>query len=656
MCGFAGVISLNNSLDNSVGETLNAMNSVLRHRGPDDGDTKLVGPCGLTHTRLNVIDLTEAGKQPMSNEDGSIWITYNGEVYNFQELRRDYALDLKGHSFRSRTDTEVIIHLYEEKGIDCFPLLNGMYAFALWDTNSNTLHLVRDPYGIKPLFYMQDKDEFWFASEIKALLCIPGFNREPNTEALYHYLSLGYIPGELTAFKGIHELRPGCRLTLRVGDNNQQINRFFNPSYNIDKTITEKDAIETAGKILHDAVARQLIADVPIGVMLSGGLDSSALTALMADIRGDSDFHTFSIAFEDKSFDESSYAALVADHIGTNHHEIRVTPDCVKDLLFTYMSYIDEPYADGSAIPTFLLAESAKDFITVLLSGEGGDEVFAGYDTYSAYKARKLFRGIPYFIRKNIIKPAVDFLPVSDNKLSFEFKAKRFVRGSEFNVPRSHYYWRHILSDEIKNELMTNEFHYNNSYHPSYEYFVNKYNECKAEDELNKLLYIDYSYHLPDDLMIKNDRMTMAHSIEARVPFTDNILFEFLTQVPIDYKMKGFKKKYLLRAILKDRLPDSVLKKKKVGLEMPYSKWFRKELRGTVEEIFSENRINESGLFNPRKVREIIDNHMVGKQDNGRIIWTIMNYLIWYNQYIANNNFINNHIPVRKPVASIALQ
>ena len=212
------------------------------------------------------------------------------------------------------------------------------------------------------------------------------------------------------------------------------------------------------------------------------------------------------------------------------------------------------------------------------------------------------------------------------------------------------------MSDEIKNELMTNEFQYNNSYHPSYEYFVNKYNECRAEDELNKLLYIDYSYHLPDDLMIKNDRMTMAHSIEARVPFTDNILFEFLTQVPIGYKMKGFKKKYLLRAILKGRLPDSVLKKKKVGLEMPYSKWFRKELRGTVEEIFSENRINESSLFNHRRVRKIIDNHMDGKQDNGRVIWTLLNYLVWYNQYIANNNFINNQIPVRKPVASIALQ
>src|SRR5262245_35925979 len=304
MCGFAGV--LNRGRDRQRDDAvLWAMCATLRHRGPDAAGIQWCGPCGLAHQRLSIIDLSAAGRQPMPNEDKTVWIAYNGEVYNCRDLRTRFALD-RGHRFSSRTDTEVIIHLYEERGIDCVRDLNGMYAFALWDGRSETLHLVRDPFGIKPLFYLSTGDSFWFASEIKALLAVPGYEPRPDLEALHHYLSLNYIPDSFTAFEGINELRPGHRLQIRAGDVEPKITRFYDIEYAPDPALSETDAIRRSRELLEAAVRRQLVADVPVGVMLSGGLDSSTLATLMAKSRGDADFHTFSIGFEDPSFDESA--------------------------------------------------------------------------------------------------------------------------------------------------------------------------------------------------------------------------------------------------------------------------------------------------------------------------------------------------------------
>lgn len=633
MCGFVGVLKLDHAHCDPLKDALAKSLPTLKHRGPDASGIHWDGPCGFAHQRLSIIDLSDAGRQPMSNEAETVWIVYNGEIYNFQDLRRQFALDQKGHFFKSRTDTEVILHLYEELSADCLKYFNGMYAFAIWDNRKQTLHLARDPFGIKPLFYYQTENTFWFASEIKALLAIFDHTPTPSLEALYHYLAFDYIPGELTAFNNINELRPGHRLTIRPGATAPTIERFYDIAYDIDPHLSEADAIDRTRLFLKQAVERQLIADVPVGVMLSGGMDSSALTAMMAKVRGDSDFHTFAVAFEDSSFDESDYARLVAKHIGTKHHEITVTPQRVKKLLPTYLEYIDEPYADGSAIPTYLLSEYAKAHVTVLLSGEGGDEFFSGYDTHAAYKIRKFYRWMPPIVRNRIIRPLVDLLPVSPKKLSFDFKAKRFVRGAEFDIATSHFYWRVVLSEDAKYAVLSEPDRFE-AYKPSEAFFKDIYNNCSAQDALNRLLYIDYSYHLPDDLMIKNDRMTMAHSLEARVPFTDTELVEFLATVPVNFKLKGLRKKHLLRSALDGLLPRVVLQKKKVGLEMPYSQWLRNELCDMAEEMLFDSRLNSTGLFNLDGIRRLWEEHQNAKVDHGRILWGLMNYFLWFDIYI----------------------
>lgn len=616
MCGFAGVLFHNREKNEGDAAVLEAMGNVLRHRGPDDSGIVWDGPCGLVHRRLNIIDLSKAGHQPMSNEDGSIWLAYNGETYNFQELRRQFALDSKGHVFRSRTDTEVIIHLYEELGSKCLEHLNGMFAFALWDRRKRRLLLARDGFGIKPLFYRQTADAFWFASEIKALLMAPDYEPQPSLEGLYHFLSFDYVPAHHTAFAGIQELRPGC--AIEVNDRFEPAQRrFFDIRYDVQQDLSEQDAINGSQQVLQASVKRQLISDVAVGVMLSGGMDSSALAALMSRVRGDSDFHTFSLAFDDASFDESSYAELVARQIGTHHHRIPVKPDRVRELLPVYLAHIDEPYADGSAIPTFLLAEHAKEFVTVLLSGEGGDEFFSGYDTHLALKFRNLYRLLPEFVRQGLIKPLVHRLPVSHKKLSLDFKAKRFTTGAEMDVPTSHFAWRVVLDEEVKRQVLAQRERFEN-WPPSAALFTEAYRLCQAQDDLNRLLYIDFSFHLPDDLMIKNDRMTMAHSLEARVPFTDTELVKFLAKVPVGLKLKGLRKKHLLREGMRGSLPETILNKKKVGLEMPYSTWLCGDWRDLSEHYFDRSRIQATGLFDGAAVAALWQQHLGKQADHGR--------------------------------------
>jgi len=637
MCGFAGILTSDEGLDPS-GTTLERMAAVLRHRGPDAAGVYRGPVCRLAHRRLSIIDLSAAGRQPMANEDGTVWVAFNGEIYNFRDLRTQFGLD-RQHRFRSRTDTEVLLHLYEELGIDCLKHLNGMYAFALWDTRTRTLYLARDPFGIKPLFYLRQDGACYFGSEIKALLAVPGFQPRPSLEGLYYFLAFDYIPGALTAFEGISELRPGHLLSLRPTDLEPRIERFYDLEYEVDGRLSEAQAIERSRELLTQAVQRQLVADVPVGVMLSGGIDSSALTALMARVRGDADFHTFSLAFDEPSFDESPYARLVARHVGTQHHEIRVTPQQVQNLLPKYLGYIDEPYADGSAIPTYLLAQCAREFVTVLLSGEGGDEFFSGYDTHAAYRVRELYRRIPARLRQGLIRPLVDRLPVSHRRLSLDFKAKRFVRGAELDVPESHFYWRVVLSEDAKRLVLAEPQRFQ-EYAPSHQFFAEAYARCGAPDALNRLLYIDCSYHLPDDLMIKNDRMTMAHSLEARVPFTDTELVAFLATVPVAHKMPGLRKKHLLRSALQGVLPDAILKKKKLGLEMPYSRWLRAELREVGESVLADARLRATGLFNPAGVRRLWDEHQALHTDHGRALWGLINYLLWHEMYIEKRSDI----------------
>ena len=609
------------------------MSKVLRHRGPDDEGLLLDGPCGLAHRRLSILDLSSAGRQPMTTPRGTA-IAYNGEVYNYRDLRRRHRLD-DGYAFRSSTDTEVLLRLYEERGESMLNDLDGMYSFAIWDPSRGTLLLARDPFGIKPLFYTCRSNGIWFASEPKALLEVPNLIPSPSAEALYHFLSLDYIPGDLTAFEGIRELRPGHMMKLRVGDAAPVQVPFFRFRYPEDDEIGEAEAVDMARSALKRAVGRQLISDVPVGVMLSGGMDSSSLTALMADARGNSDFHTFSLAFADADFDESPWASAVAGHLGVRHHRIEVTPELVEEVYESHLCHIDEPYADGSAIPTWLLARDAASKVTVLLSGEGGDEVFAGYDTHAAWRYRRLYRLLPRFLRRGVIAPLARALPPMGGKIPLDYKARRFAEGSEYPPGRSHYYWRRVLGDAEKARLMDVD----EEWCPTWKLFQSAWEGCETSSELNRLLCMDLSHHLPDDLMIKNDRMTMAHSVEARVPFTDLGLFREMARVPAGLKMPGLppKKKQLLKLAMEGQLPGPVLAKKKVGLEMPYSRWLRNELAPMARrELLAPGRLESVGLLRRESVERLWKEHQAGR-DHGRSLWGLLSYVVWHRLYIESD-------------------
>jgi asparagine synthase (glutamine-hydrolysing) len=628
MCGFAGTLNgdVHRPADVRVTDILAEK---LKHRGPDDSGSFSDGPYAVSHRRLNIIDLTVKGRQPMQNEEGTISIAYNGEVYNFRELREKHGLDRR-FVFRSRTDTEVLLYLYETRGIEFVNELNGMFALAIWDNRKKTLYLIRDRFGIKPLFYTVAGDSLWFASEIKGLLPRPGFESKPCLEALYHYFSFNYIPGEITAFEGIKEVRPGCWLEVRSGsrlETNQR--RYWRPAYGSENPRDIRGVVANVRERLTAAVKSQLISDVPVGVMLSGGLDSSTLTALMAKVRGDSGFHTFSLGFDEESFDESGPAQTVAAKVGTIHHRIAVRPELVADKLEAQACSIDEPYADGSAIPTYLLSQEAKNHVTVLLSGEGGDEVFAGYDTHLAYKIRKIYRRNPTAIRK-LLQMLAPIMPVSHDKLSLDFKVKRFVQAAEYDVPQSHYKWREVFSEPEKSQLFVDGPELQKRFGPSRDLFSRQFDSMPGDDELNRLLGVDCTYHLPDDLMIKNDRMTMAHSLEARVPFTDLPLFEYMAGLSGRLKLHGFTLKYLLKRAMEPILPQEILHKKKIGLEIPYSKWFGSELKELLLDHLSEASLREIPFLNRRFVLDIVAEHMQKKRDRGRELWGLLNFVIWH--------------------------
>jgi asparagine synthase (glutamine-hydrolysing) len=633
MCGIAGIVNLSRTAGPPDRALVNRMTDVLTHRGPDDRGVWLDDRVALGHRRLSIIDLSAHGRQPMRNEDGSVQITYNGEVYNFADLKHRFKL-AERHTFQSRTDTEVLVHLYEELGMDMLSELNGMFAFALWDARRRELYLARDPYGIKPLFYTRQGDRLLFASEIKGLLEDPDVPRRVNLQALHDFLTYDYIPGAQTAFEGILEVPPGHVLKVD-GEGEISIQRYRELSYLVDDSIDEEQAARQALELMDRAVERQLVADVPVGVMLSGGLDSSALVALMSRHTSEP-VHTYSVGFDDPSFNELPYARIVADTFKTIQREIVVTPQLVRDLLPKYLSYIDEPYADGSAIPTYYVCQLAKDEVVVVLSGEGGDEAFAGYDTHAAYQVSRWARRVPRWIRQGLIAPVVNLLPTSDKKLSLEFKLKRFLGGLDLNPAQAHVWWRIVLTEAQKRELYSPQVLEQLRPEPPERHALDVYNRSNARHVLNRLLHIDSAVFLPDDLMIKNDRMSMAHSLEARVPFTDTELTDYMSRVPPRLKLKGLRKKHTMRQALTGVLPAAILNKKKVGLEMPYSRWLRNELKDLLLDYCEPSRIADTGLFRPAGITALVDQHLSGRFDHGRALWGLLNYLMWLELYIPN--------------------
>jgi asparagine synthase (glutamine-hydrolysing) len=632
MCGICGIIRYSGESDPDDSRLIEEMKQAMVYRGPDNQGTYQNHGVTLGHQRLSIIDLSEHGRQPMPNEDETLWIIYNGEIYNFRELKSQYRLEESGHRFRSRTDTEVLVHLYEELGTDMFCQLNGMFALAIWDSRKRELILARDRFGIKPLFYTHLPDRFLFASEIKCILKDPAYQPHLNPQAAYDYFTFDYVPGDQTIFDGIQEV-PSWHYMKVSSTGSMELVRYDDIEYDIDTSLSESHILTEIDHLMEQAVQRQLVSDVPLGVLLSGGMDSSALVAYMKRVT-DQTIKTFSIGFKEPSFNELPYAQMVAEHYQADNQHVIIDPEKVRDMLPKYLSYIDEPYADGSAIPTYYVSQLAKQQVTVVLSGEGGDEVFAGYDTHLAYLARRRFRHIPSVIRDGIIAPIINRLPVSHKKLSLEFRMKRFLGGVDLPPEHAHLWWRTVLTEAQKQKLFDEDFFRTHNPEPSVRWFETLFRKSRAEDDLNSLLYIDAGLFLPDDLMIKNDRMTMAHSLEARVPFTDNDLYRFLARVPVSLKLKHNIKKYLLRKVCNPILPKTVINKKKVGLEIPYSQWMTGPLKPLLDQYLNPESLKNTGIFQPDFVTTMIDQHQNLVADHGRFLWGILNFMMWKQLYM----------------------
>jgi len=627
MCGIAGKLNIDKQKPVDPG-LIRAMCQTLSHRGPDDEGIYVDGPVGLGMRRLSIIDLV-GGHQPLSNEDGTVWVVFNGEIYNYRDLRP--GLEARGHVFATSSDTEAIVHLYEEYGPDFVHHLRGMFAIALWDKARETLLLVRDRLGIKPLYYAALGDRLVFGSELKALLA-DGISREIDRQALHEYLSYNYVPGPRSIFKAVKKLQPGHRLIARHG--HVTVEAYWSPEATEGSGHSDTEPVahyvERLTELLKESVRYRLIADVPLGVFLSGGLDSSTVVAVMREVSANP-IKTFSIGFEDASFNELPYARLVARHFETEHHEFVVRPDAV-DLLPKLVHFFDEPFADSSAIPCYYLSELARQHVTVALGGDGGDEVFAGYETYTAYKIASLYRGLSPRLT-GMIPPLVARLPVSHKKISFDYKAKRFVQAALLPPERAHYAWKEVFSDEMKRDLYAGA---GGPLEDPFGAFERQFADCQATAMLSRLQYVDLRVYLPDDILVKVDRTSMAHSLEARVPLLDHKLVEFAATIPSELMLRGLRKKYLLKRAMAHRLPRQILNRKKGGFNVPVPAWLRHDLRDHVRDVLSDKRLREQGFFNPGCVQQMIQQHAELKADYSRNIWGLLIFALWHEEHATD--------------------
>jgi asparagine synthase (glutamine-hydrolysing) len=564
--------------------------------------------------RLSIIDLA-GGHQPISNEDGTISVVCNGEIYNYRELAA--GLRQRGHVFRTGSDAEVLVHLYEEHGLDFVRYLRGMFAFAIWDATDRRLILGRDRLGIKPLHFATDGRRLVFGSEIKALLAA-GIDRDVNFEALNHYLTLSYVPAPFTLYAHIQKLLPAHLLIAEDGE--VRLERYWHLEYAPDgEGVSTRQYTEALEALLVDAVRSHLVSDVPVGVFLSGGLDSATVLSLMRE-QTSGDIKTFSVGFADDSFNELERARATAERFGTEHHEM-IVPSSVTDVVPSLIEAFDEPFADSSAIPLYYLSRFAREHVKVVLSGEGGDEIFAGYQTYVASKLAHWYRRLPRRIASSTVPGLVGRLPVSHRRVSFDYKAKRFVRGALLGPSGAHLAWKEIFSDDAKDGLYAAG---RNGFAPTRQLYANAYAGCPSDDWLTRLLHVDTEIGLPDDMLTKVDRVTMAHALEARVPLLDHHLVEFMANVPSRLKLHRFTTKYLLRRAIRSRLPRKVLRGPKRGFNVPMPGWLAGDLRTFVGDTLSPERIAAGGIFRADAVSRLVDEHFRKVADHSRNLWTLI--------------------------------
>lgn len=629
MCGICGIANFDRQrpVDEAV---LRAMCATLVHRGPDDDGFFVAGNVGLAMRRLSIIDL-EGGRQPIFNEGGSAVVVYNGETYNFRELARE--LSARGHRFATRSDTEVIVHLYEEYGDRCVEKMNGMFAFALWDKERRRLLLARDRLGVKPLFYYTDGRRLVFGSEIKAILAEGAVPRAVDLPGLHHFLSLDYVPREFTLFRGIRKLLPGH--IMAVEDGRISISPYWSVPEADPAPPADEDrlAAELADRLL-EAVRLRLVSDVPLGVFLSGGIDSSMVTAL-ATKANKGPVSTFSIGFEEESFSELPYARLTAKQHGSDHHELIVKCD-VEDLLPRLVWYSDEPSADSSAVPTYFLSKFAREHVKVIVSGDGGDELFGGYETYAAYNVARRYRAVPRPIRR-LLRWAAHRLPVSEKKVSFDYKLKRFADGVELDPLRAHFWWNGTLGEDQKHWLYTPEMAREAAGADTLDVFRKCLPSNPDADFLAALMFADIKTYLPDDILVKVDRMSMANSLEVRTPFLDYTFVEFAARLPSRLKVRGLAKKVLLKRAAAPFVPPENIHRKKQGFSIPVASWLKTRLRPVVEEALSAEKVRSQGLFRPEAVRELVRRHMAGEANYGFVLWGLMVVSLWHDLFISRS-------------------
>jgi asparagine synthase (glutamine-hydrolysing) len=629
MCGITGILEASGPVDR---EALRRMTNALRHRGPDDESYYFTEAqagrisAGFGFRRLAIIDLG-GGRQPMSNEDGTIWLVCNGEIYNYQALRQ--ALEGRGHRFRTNSDVEVLLHLYEDTGPECVNQANGMFAVAIWDTRRQTLFLARDRLGKKPLYYRETPTQFLFGSEAKALLQHPACPRELDHRSLSKYLAYEYVPSPHCIFKGIQKLPAGHTLTWQPGQT--RVQQYWDLKFSAGPDRRSEN--EIAGELrerLKEAVRLRLISDVPLGVFLSGGLDSSSVVALMAELRPAAQIKTFAIGFEESSFDESRYARRVADFYGTDHHEEILQGRALLDMLPEVAAFLDEPFADASIIPTYLLSRFTRRHVTVALGGDGGDELFAGYPTFPAQRLARFYR-VPRLLHERMVRPLAELLPVSHENFSLDFKVKRFLRGAGWRPELRDQVWIGSFTPEEQRGLLANPGEADD-----YQDILNAEKHCSTHNTMERLIYLYCKFYLQDGILVKVDRASMACALEARAPFLDYTFVEFANAIPVGLKLKGLKTKSILKRAMADKLPPDILARGKKGFGIPIAKWFRNELRDLLLDTLSEQRIKQQGLFDHQTLARLVHEHLRGIKDNRKQLWTMFMFQLWFEKYLGN--------------------
>ena len=652
MCGIAGWINLDTTKSSNIDRevVLHSMCETIVHRGPDSEGLWMDDTVALGMRRLSIIDL-KTGDQPVFSEDKSVVVMMNGELYNYREVRAELEKD--GFKFVTQSDTEILPHLYQRFGDAFIDHVNGMYAFSLWDARKKKLIIARDRFGEKPLYYGVFDGKLIWASEPKAILAHPTVKAELDLNALRHYVSFDYVPAPMSIYKSIHKLPAAHIMTVENGG--VKTRRYWDLSWQQDAearalaraksgangegtlptgrvSASLTDSITELKDLLSDAVRMRLVSDVPLGILLSGGIDSSTVAAFAVQ-HATEKVKTFSIGFEEDSFDESKYARQVATHLNTEHYEEILSAEKAGDLISEIGTWLDEPLSDGSLIPTYLLARFVRKHVTVALGGDGGDELFAGYPMYYAHKVAAKYESIPAFLRSGLIEPVVNSLPVSTNNMSFDYKAKRFVRASKSDNVERHHSWFGSFAAGQHESLLTRDI----IEHTNADIYRGVRELLKASDAKNvieQMQYADINFYMAEDILTKVDRAAMAVSLETRSPFLDPRVGQFAASIPVEYKLKGKKGKYILKKAVEDLLPKAILQRPKKGFGIPIAEWLKGRLNPLVHDLLAPQRLKEQGLFNADYVQKLIKEHETGAASHHKELWTLLVFQLWWDNFV----------------------